>query len=92
MTDAATITNVASNDHATCGPVRGIIRKIVCRIAPATTAWLLASMWTSFAGAAPQPASQDVGSVLRAVERYFAAIPDYQNGDLVTRSQIERLL
>jgi hypothetical protein len=49
-------------------------------------------MWTSFAGAAPQPASQDVGSVLRAVERYFAAIPDYQNGDLVTRSQIERLL
>jgi hypothetical protein len=47
---------------------------------------------TGFAGAAPRTAPPDIGAVTRAVEAHFAKQPDYQPGDLITRSQIEQVL
>lgn len=33
----------------------------------------------------------DFGAVVHAVEAYFASLPDYQPGDMITRSQIEQV-
>jgi hypothetical protein len=39
-----------------------------------------------------QPAVPDLAVVTRAVEAYFASLPEYKAGDLISRSQIERAL
>ena len=44
-----------------------------------------------FSQAAPRTATPDIGTVTRAVEAYFASQPDYEPGDLITRSQIEKV-
>jgi hypothetical protein len=52
----------------------------------------VALLWTAFSAAAQQQRTPDPDAVSRAVEAYFASLPDYQPGDLITRLQVERLL
>ena len=42
--------------------------------------------------AAPQTAKPEFAAVASAIEAWFGAQPDYQPGDLITRSQIETVL
>jgi hypothetical protein len=45
-----------------------------------------------FSLAAQQNSAPDPGAVKGAIERYFASLPDYQPGDLISRPEVERLL
>ena len=42
--------------------------------------------------AAPAPAVPDFGAVAQSVDNYFASVPGYRAGDLISRSQIEGAL
>lgn len=79
-------------DSAIRGPVRARSTKngkVLGRLLAAILALILPA---GFAEAAPRMGAQEFGAVTRAVEAYFAAQPNYQPGDLITRSQIERVL
>jgi hypothetical protein len=51
-----------------------------------------AILLTGFVNAAPQSASPDFAAIARAIEAWFGSLPDYQPGDLITRSQIATIL
>ena len=83
---------ICPRDAAIVGPVRaravqklGLARRLATALA---TAILL----TGFVNAAPQPASPDFAAIAQAIEAWFGSLPDYQPGDLITRSQIETIL
>ena len=79
-------------DYASYGPVRARMYRF-CRIDRliALTVGLLL-LWAGFVAAAQRPTAPDMGLVARTVEAYFATLPDYEPGDLITRSQIEQVL
>jgi hypothetical protein len=84
--------SLSPEDTAIVGPVRvGVAQKN--RFAQRFAATLVASiLLTGFATAAPQPARPDFAAVAHAIEAWFGSQPDYQPGDLITRSQIETVL
>jgi hypothetical protein len=45
-----------------------------------------------FVVAAPQPHAKDGRAVAKVVDTFFASQPGYQKGDLVTRSQVEKVV
>src|SRR4051794_30860564 len=45
-----------------------------------------------FALAAPRPKAPDDRAVTKLVDEYFASLPGYEKGDLITRSQIEKVI
>ncbi|HEX3600359.1 MAG TPA: hypothetical protein VHU84_09475 [Lacipirellulaceae bacterium] len=47
---------------------------------------------TGYATGAPQPTAPDFSTIAQAIDGWFAAQPDYQPGDLITRGQIETVL
>jgi hypothetical protein len=79
-------------DHATRGPVRARTTQILCPTRPVVAIAFAILFWTGSTLAAPQNSAPDPAAVTRAIEAYFASLPNYQPGDLITRSQIERLL
>ena len=85
-----------SEDAAIAGPVRATscqIRITCARLATMTAAtFATLILWTGAAAAAPQRAKPDFAAITHAIETWFAAQPDYQNGDLITRIQIETVL
>ncbi|HEY2411521.1 MAG TPA: hypothetical protein VGI40_04735 [Pirellulaceae bacterium] len=52
----------------------------------------LAIYMAEFVVAAPRPHAPDDRAVAKVVEEFFASQPDYQNDDLITRSQIEKVV
>jgi len=80
-------------DAAIAGPVRAKtcqIRTIGARMALVVAAASIATLlWTESAVAAPQGSKPDFAAITHAIETWFAAQPDYQPGDLITRGQIE---
>jgi hypothetical protein len=79
-------------DHASCGPVRARTTQILCPTARLVAAAFIVLFSTAFSAAAQRAGTPDPSAVAQAVEAYFASLPDYQPGDLITRSQIERVL
>ena len=79
-------------DDAIRGPVRAGGAKIVEFARQLLAGVALAILMVDFAAAAPRPGKPDIGAVTRAVQRYFAAVPNYQPGDLITRDQIKEVL
>ena len=45
-----------------------------------------------FVLAAPRPQAQDDRAVAKVVDEFFASQPGYQKGDLMTRSQVEKVV
>jgi hypothetical protein len=81
-----------SLDPAIRGPVRAPTAQFVWAAARFAAATCFVVIGTAIAAAAQRSGVPDVNSVTRAVQAYFASLPDYQPGDLITRSQIERVL
>jgi hypothetical protein len=83
---------IGCKDAAIRGPVRAmdvqIVEGLLRLLATATALFLLADS----AHAAPRTATPDIGAMTRAVDSYFAAQPNYESGDLITRSQIADVL
>ena len=75
--------------------IRGPVRASVCKLWKSYRAMLalLVALFllAGFSQAAPRTATPDIGTVTRAVEAYFASQPGYEPGDLITRSQIEKV-
>lgn len=92
MTNSIAHEAVGCNDHATCGPVRAEVARFVCVVGQVAAAACVAVSLTGLVAAAQRTGSPSVGAVTRAVEAYFTSLPDYQPGDLITRSQIEQVL
>jgi hypothetical protein len=92
MTKQNALEAVGYNDHATCGPVRARSHEILDATRWLATIACALNLMISFVAAAPPKKAPDPAVVTRAVQAYFASRPDYQPGDLITRSQIERLL
>ena len=67
-------------------------RKLSISIARILATVGVAVLLTGIATAAPQPSPPDSAVVVGAVERFFASQPNYESGDLITRSQIEFVL
>jgi hypothetical protein len=83
---------IGCKDAAIRGPVRALSPQIVevpLRLLAFVTALILLAGFTQ---AAPRTATPDIGTVTRAVEAYFASQPNYEPGDLITRSQIADVL
>jgi hypothetical protein len=79
-------------DPAIRGPVRAPAAQIVGAAGRNAAAMCFVLLWPIIAAAAQPSGVPNVNSVTRAVQAYFASLPDYQPGDLITRSQIERVL
>jgi hypothetical protein len=79
-------------DYASPGPVRGLGHKLMCHRVLLATLVIALYLMAGSIGAAPQVANPNAQTVKTAVEQYFVAVPNYQAGDLITRSQIEKLL
>jgi hypothetical protein len=79
-------------DHASRGPVRARVYQF-CRIDRLVALTIgLYLLEAGFVAAAQRPATPDMGLIARTVDAYFASLPDYEPGDLITRSQIEQVL
>jgi hypothetical protein len=82
-----------SKDAAIVGPVRATNRQtrtIGARLAATLTATLATLLlWTGSSATASQGAKPDFAAISQAIEAWFAAQPDYQPGDLITRGQVE---
>ncbi len=83
---------IGYNDPATYGPVRAMADNFVPIVARVVTTTCVFIQLIDFAAAAQRAGTPDLGSMSRAVEGYFASLPDYQPGDFIMRSQIERVL
>ncbi len=62
---------------------------MVIRLITALAASMLLTGWMV---AAPQPTPPDFSAIARAIDAWFAAQPDYEPGDLITRAQVETVL
>ncbi len=67
------------------GPIPGVWPRLLVAIA-------LAIFMADFTIAAPQLQTMDGRAVAKVVDEFFASQPDYQRGDLITRSQIEKVV
>jgi hypothetical protein len=52
----------------------------------------LAIYMADFVYAAPRPQPRDDRAIAKVVDEYFASQPDFQKGDLITRSQVEKVV
>ena len=52
----------------------------------------LAILMAEFTIAAPQPKQMDDRAVAKVIGNFFSSIPDHHPGDLITRSQIEKVI
>jgi hypothetical protein len=92
MTMPNALEAIDRKDYASCGPVRARVYQF-CRINRLNALTIgLTLLGAGFVAAAQRPNAPDVGLVTRTVEAYFVALPDYEPGDLITRSQIEQVL
>lgn len=92
MTKAGTIGTVRSKDAGTDTAVRAQAAQFGSKIQRLATPIICVLLLTGFASAAPRSHAPDFAAVAHAVESYIASLADYQPGDLITRSQIERAL
>jgi hypothetical protein len=82
---------IGCKDAAIRGPVRAPRLQIVEVISPMLAFLVALILLAGFSQAAPRTATPDIGTVTQAVEAYFASQPGYESGDLITRSQIEKV-
>jgi hypothetical protein len=95
MTKPNALAELSHSDCATCGPVRaGLTKKPFPIGRIALTALLAVPLFlrADFGVAASRGKAPALPVVIQAVEMSFASLPDYREGDLITRSQIERVL
>jgi hypothetical protein len=62
------------------------------RVAILLVSLVLAVYMIGSAAAAPQTQARDDRAVAKVVDAYFASQPGYQKGDLISRSQIEKIV
>jgi hypothetical protein len=79
-------------DSAIVEPVRAFETRKFVPPAGLCFALMAAMLWTGSSHAAPQSASPDFSTISRAIDRWFEAQPDFQPGDLITRTEIETVL
>jgi hypothetical protein len=79
-------------DYAISGPVRADSYQFCRIVRPASVALGLCLLWAGFVAAAPRSNTSDMALVERTVAAYFATLPDYEPGDLITKTQIEHAL
>jgi hypothetical protein len=92
MTKPNALEAIDRTDYASCGPVRARVYRF-CKIDWRALLTISAAiLWAGIVAAAQRPSAPDMGFVAGIVESYFAALPDYEPGDLITRSQIEQVL
>lgn len=90
--DTDRFVNVCCNDRCYHARVRGKFGCSGSNIPQVMLAIALAVYMTGLAVAAPRKHAQDDRVVAKTVETYFASQPGYQNGDLITRTQIEQVI
>jgi hypothetical protein len=79
-------------DYAIGGPVRAGSYQFCGIVRPASVALGLCLLWAGFVVAAPRSTTPDMAFVERTIATYFATLPDYEPGDLITKTQIEHAL
>jgi hypothetical protein len=82
MFKASRVSRIYSNDCAKTAMVRGA----------GAILFALLFLMTDWVAAAQHSHVPDDVAIAKALETYFAAQPGYQKGDLITRSQIEKIL
>jgi hypothetical protein len=83
---------VCSIDRWNAPAVRGRILRCRMRSFQRALAVVLAVFMTGRAMAAPPAKAPDERVVVKVVDSYFASVPGYQKGDLIARSQIEKVI
>jgi hypothetical protein len=72
--------------------VRGRFKMDLCRVAILLVSLASAVYMIDSAAAAPRMQAHDDRAVAKVIDSYFALQPGYQKGDLITRSQIEKIV
>lgn len=92
MTEAYPFARVCYQDRREPTPVHGKswqigygLRRLIL-----SAAWAI--YMAEFVLAAPRPQAPDDRAVARVVDEFFISLPGYQKGDLITRSQVEKVV
>jgi hypothetical protein len=83
---------VCYQDRCRTAWVRGKFRRGGCGLGRLFLSAALAIYLAEFILAAPRPKAPDDRAVAKVVDEFFALQPGYEKGDLITRSQIEKVV
>jgi hypothetical protein len=92
MRSQARFSNCQRKDRCEAVSVRGRLRSLGTSFSEAALAAAVAVLMTGLASAAPRVPAKTDRSPAKVIESYFATLPGYQKGDLITRSQIEKVI
>jgi hypothetical protein len=92
MLDAHHFSRVCYQDRGERMLVRGKFGRINCGLRRILLSVAVAIYMAEFVLAAPRPHALDDRAVAKVVEEFFVSQPDYQRDDLITRSQIEKVV
>lgn len=90
--DSLSLTHNCYQDRCKHAMVRGKFRRGGCRVGRLLVSAALAIYMADFVVAAPRPQPQDDRAITKVVDEFFASQPGFQKGDLITRSQIEKVV
>jgi len=92
MTEPNALEAIVQKDYATCGAVRARKYQFSQIGRLVAVLFVLLVLQAGLVAAAPRPPAPDMRLVAHTLETYFASLPNYQPGDLITKSQIEQVL
>jgi hypothetical protein len=84
--------HICYQDRGRTAGVRGKFRRNGCGLQRLLLSAALAIYMAEFILAAPRPKAPDDRAVAKVVDEFFASQPGYEKGDLITRSQIEKVV
>jgi hypothetical protein len=92
MLDGLRFSRVCYQDRGERTLVRGKFGRANCCLRRLLLSATFAIYMAEFVLAAPRPHAMDDRAVAKVVEEFFVSQPDYQREDLITRSQIEKVV
>jgi hypothetical protein len=92
MLDGRRFSRVCDQDCCGAASVRGKFQRANWGLRRLLMTAAVAICMADFLLAAPRPPAADDRAVAKVVEEFFASQPGYQKGDLITRSQVEKVV